>query len=544
MKRTILMTGAAAVAALALAACGANNNPTAPAGGGGGSTASGGGSGSITVGSADFSESQVLGEIYAGAIKAKGVSVTTKPNIGSRDVYIKALQDGSIDIVPEYTGSLLTYLKGTAPTQDPDAVYTALKATLPATLVVLDKSTAEDKNSIVVTKDTQSKYSLKSIADLTAHQAEITVAAPPEFQQRDQGLVGLKAQYGFTPANFLPLKGAAIVNALLNGQAQAANIFSTDPSISVERVRHAGGPEAAVRLRQRRAVAPQGQGQRHHHGGAQRGLREDRHGHADRPGQAGRRRQEGRLGGGQGLPVEERSGLSRDVRSWILHVDLDQFVAAVEVLRDPSLAGKPVVVGGRGDPTLRGVVSTASYEARVFGVGSGMPLRTAVKKAPDAVFLPVDGPLYDEASAGVMAVLRSFGSTDGAVVEVLGWDEAFVGVTTDDPEALARRMQAAVLDQTRLHCSIGIGQTKVMAKTATGFGKPQGVYTITADTWYEIMGPRPTDALWGVGRKTAAKLKELGIETVSAAGPLRRRAAGHAPRPDDGAVVPPHRSRR
>ena len=99
MKRTILMTGAAAVAALALAACGANNNPTAPAGGGGGSTASAAG-GSITVGSADFSESQVLGEIYAGAIKAKGITVTTKPNIGSRDVYIKALQDGSIDIVP------------------------------------------------------------------------------------------------------------------------------------------------------------------------------------------------------------------------------------------------------------------------------------------------------------------------------------------------------------------------------------------------------------------------------------------------------------
>jgi osmoprotectant transport system substrate-binding protein len=231
MKRTILMTGAAAVAALALAACGANNNPTAPAGGGGGSTASAAG-GSITVGSADFSESQVLGEIYAGAIKAKGITVTTKPNIGSRDVYIKALQDGSIDIVPEYTGSLLTFLKGTAPSQDPDAVYTALKSTLPPTLVVLDKSTAQDKNSIVVTKDTQSKYSLKSIADLTAHQADITVAAPPEFQTRQQGLVGLKSEYGFTPANFLPLKGAAVVNALTNGQAQAANIFSTDPSIS------------------------------------------------------------------------------------------------------------------------------------------------------------------------------------------------------------------------------------------------------------------------------------------------------------------------
>jgi osmoprotectant transport system substrate-binding protein len=231
MKRTILMTGAAAVAALALAACGANNNPTAPAGGGGGSTASAGG-GSITVGSADFSESQVLGEIYAGAIKAKGITVTTKPNIGSRDVYIKALQDGSVDIVPEYTGSLLTFLKGTPPSQDPDAVYATLKTTLPATLVVLDKSAAQDKNSMVVTKDTAAKFSLKSIADLAAHQADITVAAPPEFQTRQQGLVGLKSDYGFAPANFLPLKGAAIVNALTNGQAQAANIFSTDPSIS------------------------------------------------------------------------------------------------------------------------------------------------------------------------------------------------------------------------------------------------------------------------------------------------------------------------
>ena len=200
---------------------------------------------------------------------------------------------------------------------------------------------------------------------------------------------------------------------------------------------------------------------------------------------------------------------------WVLHVDMDQFVAAVEVLRNPSLAGLPVVVGGRGDPTQRGVVSTASYEARTFGVGSGMPLRIAVRKAPDAVFLPVDGPLYTEASEGVMAVLRSFGPTDGAVVEVLGWDEAFIGVTTDDPVELARRIQAAVLTHTRLHCSVGVGQTKVMAKTATGFGKPQGVFTITADTWFEVMGARPTDALWGVGRKTAAKLTELGIDTVA-----------------------------
>jgi len=91
---------------------------------------------------------------------------------------------------------------------------------------------------------------------------------------------------------------------------------------------------------------------------------------------------------------------------WVLHVDLDQFVAAVEVLRRPELAGKAVVVGGRGDPTERGVVSTASYEAREFGVGSGMPLRIAARRCPDAVFLPVDKPAYDAASAEVMETVR------------------------------------------------------------------------------------------------------------------------------------------
>jgi DNA polymerase IV len=95
------------------------------------------------------------------------------------------------------------------------------------------------------------------------------------------------------------------------------------------------------------------------------------------------------------------------MQSWVLHVDLDQFIAAVEVLRRPELAGRPVVVGGRGDPTERGVVSTASYEAREYGVGSGMPLRMAARKCPDAVFLPVDAPVYEAASAQVMATLRT-----------------------------------------------------------------------------------------------------------------------------------------
>ncbi len=198
-------------------------------------------------------------------------------------------------------------------------------------------------------------------------------------------------------------------------------------------------------------------------------------------------------------------------RSWVLHVDLDQFVAAVEVLRRPELAGRPVVVGGRGDPTERGVVATASYEAREHGVGSGMPLRTAARRCPDAVFLPLDAPAYEEASARVMEVLRGF----DAVVEVLGWDEAFLGVVTDDPEGLARRVQEAVLHETGLHCSVGIGDNKLRAKVATGFGKPAGVVRLTEETWLPGMGARPTDALWGIGRKTAARLAGLGIATVA-----------------------------
>ena len=196
----------------------------------------------------------------------------------------------------------------------------------------------------------------------------------------------------------------------------------------------------------------------------------------------------------------------------MLHVDLDQFVAAVEVLRRPELVGKPVIVGGRGDPTERAVVSTASYEAREFGVGSGMPLRIAARKAPDAVILPVDAEAYSVASDEVMATLRM---QPGATVQVLGWDEAFVGVETDDPEAYARRLQQSVLDRTRLHCSVGIGDTLVRAKVATGFGKPRGVFRLTRDNWLGVMGERPTIALWGVGSKISRRLATLGITTVA-----------------------------
>jgi nucleotidyltransferase/DNA polymerase involved in DNA repair len=198
------------------------------------------------------------------------------------------------------------------------------------------------------------------------------------------------------------------------------------------------------------------------------------------------------------------------VTRWVLHVDLDQFIAAVEVLRRPELRGRPVVVGGDGDPTKRGVVSTASYEARAYGVHSGLALRTAARRCPEAVFLPVDREVYETVSAEVMDTLREF----DAVVEVLGWDEAFLAVDTDDPESVAREIAERVRAATDLDCTVGIGQNKLQAKLATGFGKPAGVFRLTYQTWFEVLGDRPTDALWGIGAKTAKRLAGLGIATV------------------------------
>jgi DNA polymerase-4 len=205
---------------------------------------------------------------------------------------------------------------------------------------------------------------------------------------------------------------------------------------------------------------------------------------------------------------------------WVLHVDLDQFIAAVEVARRPELRGRPVVVGGQGDPTRRGVVATASYEAREYGVHSGMPLRTAAKKCPDCVFLAADRAAYEKVSERVMATLREF----PVAVEVMGWDEAFVGVRTGDPEALAADLREAVLAETGLSCSVGIGDNKLRAKTATGFAKPAGVYRLTHANWAAVMSGRPTEALWGIGTRTAEKLAEMGLHTVADLGRADRAA--------------------
>ncbi|WP_319431805.1 DNA polymerase IV [Mycobacterium sp. RTGN5] len=196
---------------------------------------------------------------------------------------------------------------------------------------------------------------------------------------------------------------------------------------------------------------------------------------------------------------------------WVLHVDLDQFLASVELRRHPELVGLPVIVGGSGDPTEpRKVVTCASYEARGFGVHAGMPLRSAARRCPDATFLPSDPAAYDDASDQVMGLLRDLGHP----VEVWGWDEAYIGARVDDPVELAERIRTTVAAETGLACSVGISDNKQRAKVATGFGKPDGVYTLTDANWMEVMGARPVDALWGVGPKTTKKLDSLGITSV------------------------------
>jgi osmoprotectant transport system substrate-binding protein len=228
MNRTKTPLALAVCAALfSLAACG-GGDPLAT------DTERNADSDTIVVGSADFTESALLAEIYAGALEAEGVSVEKTLNIGSREAYIPALQDGSIDLIPEYTGVLAHYFDETATATESDAVYEGLKAALPETLAVLDKSDAEDKDAIAVTRETADEHSLTSIADLAAVAGDLTLGAGPEWKTRSNGVPGLEKVYGaeFDSFRALDAGGPLTVQALKNGQVDAANLFTTDPNIS------------------------------------------------------------------------------------------------------------------------------------------------------------------------------------------------------------------------------------------------------------------------------------------------------------------------
>ena len=228
MKRTVAGLVTAMVAVLGLTACGGGGNPLSS-----GSSGSQSPSDTITVGSANFPESQLLAEIYAAALSKAGVKVSKKLNIGSRETYIPALKDGSIDLIPEYSGVLLQYFDKSATATSADDVYAALQKALPSGLSVLDKSTAEDKDAIVVTKETADKYNAKSLADIAPHCGDLVIGAAPEFQKRPDGVPGLQKNYNCTFKDFksLDADGPLTVAALQQNTVQAADMFTTDSTI-------------------------------------------------------------------------------------------------------------------------------------------------------------------------------------------------------------------------------------------------------------------------------------------------------------------------
>jgi osmoprotectant transport system substrate-binding protein len=230
--RTRLAAVAAVVAVLLpLSACGGDPTST---------TASSGDSSTITVGSANFPENELLAEMYAQALEAEDVTVTRKFNIGARELYLKALEDGSIDLLPEYNGALLAALspKGEVPqsVSTPDEVYDALQKVLPKGTQTLPQSAAEDKDTLTVTQETASKYDLKTIGDLKPVAGQMSLAAGPEFDKRYQGVVGLEKVYGvkFKEFKALDAGGPLTKAALEKGDVQVANIFSTDSAIETE----------------------------------------------------------------------------------------------------------------------------------------------------------------------------------------------------------------------------------------------------------------------------------------------------------------------
>src|SRR4051794_36776449 len=198
----------------------------------------------------------------------------------------------------------------------------------------------------------------------------------------------------------------------------------------------------------------------------------------------------------------------------ILHADLDAFFAAVEQRDNPQLRGKPVIVGG-GGPNDRGVVSTASYEARVFGVRSAMPLRTAGALCPNGIFVPVNGRKYAEASKQVMAIFRRF----SPLVEPLSIDEAFVDVTGTEQlfgtgEEAARQMKQAVRDETELTVSVGVAANRLVAKIASDLRKPDGLVVVARGDEATFLAPLAIERLWGVGASTRRQLAEFGVATI------------------------------
>ena len=208
----------------------------------------------------------------------------------------------------------------------------------------------------------------------------------------------------------------------------------------------------------------------------------------------------------------------------ILHVDLDAFFAAVEQRDHPELRGKPVVVG-MGGSNDRGVVSAASYEARRFGIHSAMPIVTAKRLCPDAIFVPVDGANYQRVSREVMAILRRF----TPLVEPISIDEAFLDVTGSralfgDGEAIGRAIRTAIRGELHLTASVGVATTKLVAKIGSDLRKPDALVVVPPGEEAAFLAPLPISRLWGVGPSTAAALRDFKVTTIGDLAALDRSA--------------------
>ncbi len=241
LRSTLIRTAIAGVAVLGLAGCGGGGDQLGSDNAGDSPAPSK--VTSITVGSADFSESQLLAEIYGQALAAKGIEVKKKPNIGNRETYMAAIKDGSVDLVPEYTGAALAYFDKASTETDPDKAYDALKKALTPGLEVLDKSPAADEDTIVVTKATADKYSLKSLGDLKGK--NLVAGGSSEFKVRSAGLKGLKEKYGveFKEYKTLDAGGPLSIKALTDNQIQVTNLFTTQAVIKDQGLVQLDDPE-------------------------------------------------------------------------------------------------------------------------------------------------------------------------------------------------------------------------------------------------------------------------------------------------------------
>jgi osmoprotectant transport system substrate-binding protein len=246
--------------------------------------------GSAVVGSADFPESEVIAEVYALALQAKGVKVTTKFGIGARQVYYSQVENGAVSVIPEYNGALLTAEANPASTAKTTAAVDAdLAAKLPSSLTVLNPAPAQDNDSVTVTAATAARYHLKTIADLKPYASGFVLGGPLDFKTRPDGIAGLEARYGLTFKGFDPLdeSGPGTLAALTSGQVQAADVFTTTPQVISDKLVCLADPEFKLRRREHHPARLQARPDPDDHHDAERGRRQ-----ADHTGRAatGRRR--------------------------------------------------------------------------------------------------------------------------------------------------------------------------------------------------------------------------------------------------------------